>query len=533
MAKELDSRLSVLSGTASDGGARTPTASQVPRPRRRWLTRIAVPGAAVLGMLLALGWAMRATLMPAVTVDIEPVVLRPVSATEANQQAAPGAVVAQAPGWVEPDPFVTYVSALANGVVDEVLVLEGEKVEAGQVVATMIDDDARLALDAAKADVAAREAGLADARARVEAARREWETLVAPKRVKAVAKAQLEQAEAEHARLPSEIAISEARLAEAEDEYKRLSESAARGATTEIEVLQSKHRRDARVAELRAVRLREPILVARIAQLRAELEAAGQSLELRIDEKLALDAANAAVKRAEADFKLARVREAEAQLRLDRMKVRSPVDGVVMTLLAQPGHKLLQQMDGVHSAHVVHVYDPSRLQARIDVPLADAAKVSVGQPAQVVVDVLPDRVFRGRVTRIVHEADIQKNTLEVKVAIENPSPEIKPEMLARAKFLAMAHSGTDSPGDRQSGGQRAFVPRRLVLQDATIGEYVWVAEGDTAARRAVQLGGATRGDWVQVREGLKPGDLVIASGFDRLVDGTRIRVGTGGMENKQ
>ena len=52
--------------------------------------------------------------------------------------------VTEAAGWLEADPFPIYVPALAPGIVKEVLVLEGEPVEAGQVVVRMIDDDARL-----------------------------------------------------------------------------------------------------------------------------------------------------------------------------------------------------------------------------------------------------------------------------------------------------------------------------------------------------------------------------------------------------
>ena len=57
----------------------------------------------------------------------------------------PSTVVAQASGWVEPDPYPIYVTALSDGVIEKLLVLEGDKIEADQVIAEMVDDDARLA----------------------------------------------------------------------------------------------------------------------------------------------------------------------------------------------------------------------------------------------------------------------------------------------------------------------------------------------------------------------------------------------------
>src|SRR5205814_3246818 len=77
----------------------------------------------------------------------------------------------RAAGWAEPRPTPTVVTALAEGVVEKLFVVEGQAVEAGEVVARLIDADARLALDAAEADVKLREGELAAARAALVAAR--------------------------------------------------------------------------------------------------------------------------------------------------------------------------------------------------------------------------------------------------------------------------------------------------------------------------------------------------------------------------
>ena len=68
-------------------------------------------------------------------------------------------------------------------------------------------------------------------------------------------------------------------------------------------------------------------------------------------------------------------------------------------------------------------------------PLADVAMVGAGQPAEIVVDLLPDTVFTGEVLRFVHRADLQKNTVEAKVRINDPSELLKPDMLARVRIL--------------------------------------------------------------------------------------------------
>lgn len=106
---------------------------------------------------------------------------------------------------------------------------------------------------------------------------------------------------------------------------------------------------------------------------------------------------------------------AEAELTLARAEVRAPVAGVVMARLAAPGS--LVGMDA-STAAVAQLFDPNNLQVRTDVPLADAGKLRVGQQALVQFDSLPGQTVRGRVLRLVQQADIAKNTLQAKVLLE-------------------------------------------------------------------------------------------------------------------
>ena len=152
---------------------------------------------------------------------------------------------------------------------------------------------------------------------------------------------------------------------------------------------------------------------------------------------------------------------------------------------------------------------------------ADAAGAGVGQKAEIVPDVLPDRTFSGVVTRIVHEADIQKNTLQVKVAIEDPAPELKPEMLARVRFISPRREVTG-----QTATERVFAPVQAVGAEAGKTVTVWVADlsSNVARRREVTLGAVTLGELIEVSSGLNAGDRIIISPTDDLADGQRIRL---------
>jgi multidrug efflux pump subunit AcrA (membrane-fusion protein) len=202
------------------------------------------------------------------------------------------------------------------------------------------------------------------------------------------------------------------------------------------------------------------------------------------------------------------------------MEIRAPADGVVMERLIEPGSKLVQTLDDPHSGHAVRLFDPKHLQVRVDVPLADAAKVGVGMDARIVVGVLPDRTFDGKVTRIVQQADVSKNTLQVKVAIVNPAPQLKPEMLARVRFIPS--SGPDGPTTRAS--QVVFAPEKYLTRMSDHFS-VWVLNpADSSAQlRMVRTGSDRHDGWVSVLSGLNPGDAIITD-TDGLSDGARVKV---------
>ena len=191
---------------------------------------------------------------------------------------------------------------------------------------------------------------------------------------------------------------------------------------------------------------------------------------------------------------------------VDTVATFSPIDGVIIERIASPG-STIQFSNGQHGAHIVHLYDPRMLQVRADIPLAEAAKVGVGQPAEIIVDLLPDTIFEGVITRFVHRADLSKNTVEAKVHITDPSPLLKPDMLARVRILPSRNAEED--------GLRRTVSRIFAPESALDGDGgIWVVDdrsGDEgiAARRSVELGDARVDGWIEIRSGLRPGDTVI------------------------
>lgn len=430
-------------------------AAAVPAPRGRWRTRYLLPLAVLLGVGALAGYAGRRALWPTIPVRLAPVIVKDSGGPASSPSGNPGAPAApvmtvQAPGWVEPNPYPISVPALTEGVIRELLVLEGQRIEAGAVVARMIDDEARLAVQRSKAALAAR------------------------------------TAEAERA--AAAIAVERARVDELTDDIARkkpLVESRAIGA-----------------AEVRQL----------------ELRLTAQQAMVKTAEAGALQARAAAE---EASAMLA-----EAELRLQRMEIRSPTGGVVLARLAEPGSRMMLVSDSPTAALVARLYDPANMQVRVDIPLADAAKVGVGHTAEITCEALPGVTLKGHVARLVHEANIQKNTVQVKVAIASPPPDLKPEMLARVRFFAPpASTGHGhAPTDPAGGPGALFVPEAAVVKspDGVESVFVFDAASSTVRRATPKLGPAADG-YRPAAEGLRPGDRVVVSPPANLREGSRVQ----------
>jgi RND family efflux transporter MFP subunit len=300
-------------------------------------------------------------------------------------------------------------------------------------------------------------------------------------------------------KLAADIAEAESMEAEARDEHERKARLVASGTATEGEARRLGLRVAAMEARTRSLRSERGAREARVLRARGDLEAARTAQRELIEETRARDEAEAALLAATAARDAEVAARDEAQLALDRSEIRAPRAGTVLRRNAVPGGRV-----GGDSEALFLLYDPTALQVRCDVPLKDAGRLAVGLDAEIRVDALPDRVFRGRISRIVPLGDIQKNTVQCKVAIESPDEALRPDMLARVRILAAASD---------SRAEAVAIPiETLRARDGDRGTVLLaVPEGRLAraAARTVTLGTERGNGWIEVLEGLAGGDRVV------------------------
>lgn len=390
------------------------------------------------------------------------------AATPASSDAG-GAMLFQASGWIEPDPLPVKATALIDGVVDKVHVLEGQVVKEGELLATLIDADAKLALASAERTHAALVSACTAHQAMAETMKKKLQGAM------------------------TRVAAAKASEDEAADRFDRVKN--LKGAVADSEIV---------AAGLRKERERSLHFAAQAeaSELESEIERIKLEVAAKTDE-----------------IHTAAVAVDQAKLSLERTRILAPISGRVLRLAAAPGQKKMLLMDDPDSSTIAVLYDPAKLQVRVDVPLADAAKLGVGQKAQVRCSLLPDKAFKGEVTRITGEADLQRNTLQAKVRVIDPVDQLRPEMLCRVEFLSMG--GSAIPGGSGGGGGTLAT---WIPQAAVDGDSVWICDPESkrVAKRTVQAGSETREGMLRINEGLRPGEQVILSP-QGLRDGQRVK----------
>ncbi len=408
---------------------RGPDKSKQVALRRRWWTRYGLPGVLLAGFVGLTVWAGRDWFRMAQTVPVQPAVL-----SQAQMQTA-GTSLFKAAGWIEPRPTPIHVPAMASGVIKELFVVEDQAVEAGEVIARLDPTDAKLKVRMAKADRALKQATRDRARATLHKAQLLYDHPLTLRATLASAEAEAAQLQTALAVIPYEIEELQRERDVARQDFEGKQKAA--GTLSEIALIEAKKRLEASNAAVDKAQECRCSLYKQLAALERQVQALREQLSLRVEQQGNLAEARSGLAEAEAALHEAEVAVAVAELELQRMQIHAPVRGRVYQLLSTPGLRVgissLRLPD--QSSAVVSLYQPERLQVRVDVRFEDLPKVRPGQPVRMQSPAF-EEPLQGQVFFLGSEADIQKNTLLVKVVIDNPPPVLKPEMLVEVTFIA-------------------------------------------------------------------------------------------------
>jgi RND family efflux transporter MFP subunit len=228
------------------------------------------------------------------------------------------------------------------------------------------------------------------------------------------------------------------------------------------------------------------------------LYAAGVVSRQDLDQaKSALDAAQAQM-----DSLDAQVREQEVQLHYYR--VVAPWNGIVGDVPVHVGDRV------TNTTQLTTVDKPGSLEVYVYVPIERSSQLKLNLPVQVLDSdgkVLAD----SRVTFVSPQVDNTTQTVLVKARIANSNDALRQSQFIRARVVWGTHQSPQVP---------------ILAVSRLAGQYfAFVAEpqnGGYVARQKPLKIGQTVGNDYEVQEGIKPGDRVIVSGTQFLLDGAPV-----------
>jgi RND family efflux transporter MFP subunit len=218
-----------------------------------------------------------------------------------------------------------------------------------------------------------------------------------------------------------------------------------------------------------------------------------------------LDQAKATLDAAQAQMDSLDAQVNEQQVQLHYYKVVAPRAGIVGDVPVRVGDRVTT------TTQLTTVDQPGSLEAYVYVPIEKSAQLKMNLPVQVV-DSEGKVLANTRVTFISPQVDTTTQTVLVKARIANGNDALRQSQFIRARVVWGTHQNPKVPilAVSRLGGQY----------------FAFVAEpqngGAFVARQKPLTIGQTVGNDYEVQDGIKPGDKVIISGTQFLIDGAPV-----------
>jgi len=206
-----------------------------------------------------------------------------------------------------------------------------------------------------------------------------------------------------------------------------------------------------------------------------------------------------------------KVEQARSQLAIAKRNVEdcrltAPVNGIIGKRYLAAGETALP------SQPVVSILDINSVKVKIAVPEREMKDITLTTPTTISVEAIGREFQGGRIEKGV-QADAMTHTYDVRVRVDNKGRELLPGMVAK---VLVKNEAVKS--------EKCSLPIMAVQKRADGTLFVWTVAKDSTAHRTTVTIGATVGNRVEILSGLTDGHSVVTEGYQKLSEGTTVRV---------
>ncbi len=190
-------------------------------------------------------------------------------------------------------------------------------------------------------------------------------------------------------------------------------------------------------------------------------------------------------------------------------RIVAPYDGVVTWRFSDTGSLVQAGTSNTSGLPVVTVAQIDLLRLRVPVPESLAAKVRIGDAADVHVQATGEH-FTGKVTRFTDALDPSTRTMQVEIDVPNPNYHLQPGMYADVQLSANSRSNI------------LTVPIEAIRRGDNKTSVLVLDANNRVQSREVQLG-VESSDSVEILAGLTEGERVIVGNLGSYQPGEVVR----------
>ena len=213
---------------------------------------------------------------------------------------------------------------------------------------------------------------------------------------------------------------------------------------------------------------------------------------------------------------------------LSKTRIFAPMSGTVSALNKEQGEIALGSQ--FQKDVILIVADLSEMEAQVDVDENDIVSIAKGQAAEIEVDAMLGKPLKGIVYEIANSANTreqgsteQKTEFEIKIAILEPPPSLRPGMSASADIITKTNDAALSVPLQSvavrtvdqlamKGEKRADAEKRYKADKDGFVEIVFVVENGKAVAKQVETG-IQSDELIEVVNGLKAGEQVVTGSY--------------------
>lgn len=194
-----------------------------------------------------------------------------------------------------------------------------------------------------------------------------------------------------------------------------------------------------------------------------------------------------------------------ANLNLEKMTVKAPFDGIIVTLPYYTPQSRVSQ-----GSQMLGVMAYARMYMEINLPESAIAYIKSNQPVYITHYTLPEDTLRGEISELSPAISTETRTFQGKILIDNGQLKLRPGMFVKADIM-VDHADSS-----------IIIPKDVIVSRRNR-KYVYVVERSTAVLREIQTGLEDETN-IEVIEGLKENENLIIRGYETLRENSRVKV---------